>query len=328
MSDISTGYLQKFPILHTTDLDLSRSIMGGHYCKHDVQPKGRTPFESHVNAVHIGNARITYVDCGSPLLIRTLSPPHVNTIFMPEAGGCDFEVSGLRSSADSGQGVFVGGASELKMDASPIRLLSIEFPHALVSESITSRGIDRITTEIDLNSGPGASLRSLCRWTASELDRTDSRLRNGGADHHLAMTLFSMYMDCLAPALPRKIEKSLGRMAFDELEAFIDSRLTETVSTESLARMTGVSPRTIQLAFREFRNCTPSEFVRQRRLDKVHEILASGDLTSTITALAMTYGFYHAGRFSRSYFLRFGESPSETLRGSKRFDGHCPISNV
>ena len=317
MSETSEGYLQNYPILHTTDLDLSRSVMGGHYCRHEVLPKGRKPFESHVNSVHIGNARITYVDCGSPLLIRTLSPPHVNTIFMPEEGGCDFEAGGLRSSAHSGQGVFVGGATELKMDARPIRLLSVEFPQSLVSESLASRRIERTTTEIDLNSGSGAALRSLCRWAARELDRIDSTLRSCGADHHLAMTLFTMYVDCLAPADPYRIDKVLGRMAFHELEAFIESRLTEPVTTETLALATGVSPRTIQLAFREFRQCTPSEFIRQRRLEKVRNILSSGGTQSTVTSVALTYGFFHLGRFSDAYFRQFGELPSDTLHHAK-----------
>ncbi|MBI1324183.1 helix-turn-helix domain-containing protein [bacterium] len=327
MFSTSPGYLRRYPILHTTDLDLSRSVMGGHYCRHEVQPKGRTQFESHVNAVHVGNARITYVDCASPLSIRTLSSPHWNTIFMPEEGGCGFDARGLISTAHGGQGVYVGAATELKMDARPIRLLSIEFPRSLVSESVACRGIDRFITDIDLNSGPGAALRSLCRWTAGELDRPESSHGIFGADRHLAMTLFSLYMKCLAPEHPHKAEKSLGRMAFDELEAYIDSQLTEPLTTESLARMTGVSSRTIQLAFREFRNCTPSEFIRQRRLDKIHEILTSGDLPSTITALVMTYGFFHPGRFSRSYFERFGERPSDTMRGSKRFDLLRPPSN-
>jgi AraC-like DNA-binding protein len=317
MSQRADDYLERFPVMHTTDLDLSRSVMGNHYCRHEVDVKGRAAFESHVNSAHVGNARITYVDCGSPLLIRTTSSPLVHTIFMPEEGGCDFSANGERSSSHAGQGVFVGAATELTMDASPIRLLSVEFPSELIAESMASRGIDRLSNEIDLNSGAGALLRSLCRWTAQELDRSESTLSTSVADHHLSMTLLTMFMECLAPSRPGRGEMSLGRMAFRDLEAFVDNNLTQPLTLEVLARMTGASPRTIQLAFRKFRNCTPTEFIRQRRLEAIHAILSSSSLLSTITELAFTYGFFHQGRFSRTYFRRFGELPHETHRRSK-----------
>ena len=58
-------------------------------------------------------------------------------------------------------------------------------------------------------------------------------------------------------------------------------------------------------------------YLRDARLDRVRAELA--DLTGApgvkVTEVAMKWGFHHLGRFSAAYRQRFGESPSETLRG-------------
>jgi AraC-like DNA-binding protein len=44
------------------------------------------------------------------------------------------------------------------------------------------------------------------------------------------------------------------------------------------------------------------------------EELASPGATTTVTDVALKWGFNHLGRFSGFYVRQFGEAPSETLR--------------
>lgn len=81
-----------------------------------------------------------------------------------------------------------------------------------------------------------------------------------------------------------------------------------------VAAALGVSVRTLQQGFRQWRSTTPNEFLRETRLRLVHaELCRSGEETD-VTAVALRHGFTHLGRFSAYYQSAFGELPSTTLR--------------
>lgn len=86
------------------------------------------------------------------------------------------------------------------------------------------------------------------------------------------------------------------------------------ISVPELARVAGVSQRTLEYAFREGLGMTPVRFLRRRRLNAAHRELrlaAAGSTTVTEVALSMDFG--DLGRFALDYRRLFGESPSETL---------------
>lgn len=57
------------------------------------------------------------------------------------------------------------------------------------------------------------------------------------------------------------------------------------------------------------------EFLTEQRLLCAREALRGARQDATVRALAQACGCTHPGRFSRVYARRFGERPSETLRG-------------
>lgn len=76
----------------------------------------------------------------------------------------------------------------------------------------------------------------------------------------------------------------------------------------------GVSERTLQYAFRAYVNMTPLTYVRLCRLNRVRETLLAEDPgTSSVTVIAMRFGFFHLGRFAADYKRVFDEPPSVTL---------------
>ena len=86
-------------------------------------------------------------------------------------------------------------------------------------------------------------------------------------------------------------------------------------STATLARLTGVSARSLQKAFAHEGQPPPMTYLREVRLARVHdELLRAEPGTVTVAAVARRWGFLHAGRFSQHYRDLFGESPSATLR--------------
>ena len=78
--------------------------------------------------------------------------------------------------------------------------------------------------------------------------------------------------------------------------------------------MAGVSVRTLYAGFKDFRQTSPMEYLRTIRLQRAREELQRQDPDSSVTEIAIRWGFTHMGRFSQDYSRMFGERPSETKR--------------
>ncbi|MDO6748634.1 AraC family transcriptional regulator [Gilvimarinus sp. 1_MG-2023] len=85
-------------------------------------------------------------------------------------------------------------------------------------------------------------------------------------------------------------------------------------SISDICTVVGVSERSLQYAFRSYVNMSPLAYLRSCRLSRVRSALRASDASSTtVTAVAMHFGFLHLGRFARDYKQVFGELPSLTL---------------
>ena len=81
-----------------------------------------------------------------------------------------------------------------------------------------------------------------------------------------------------------------------------------------LCRVTGVSERALEYAFKEVIGLTPVAFLIRLRLHQVrHSLLAAPPGSTTIAIEALRWGFWHFGEFARAYNDCFGELPSDTL---------------
>ena len=90
-----------------------------------------------------------------------------------------------------------------------------------------------------------------------------------------------------------------------------------SITVSDVAAHLGVSLRSLQTGFRQWRANTPNAFLRKIRLQLVRdELLRSGEETQ-VTTVALRHGFSHLGRFSAFYQSTFGEVPSATLRRSR-----------
>ena len=86
------------------------------------------------------------------------------------------------------------------------------------------------------------------------------------------------------------------------------------MSVPELARVIGVSQRTLLTAFREQLGITPQNFLVAHRLHLARRMLmkCATDRT-TVAAVAVKFGFFDLGRFAARYLMMFGENPSATL---------------
>jgi AraC-like DNA-binding protein len=95
-------------------------------------------------------------------------------------------------------------------------------------------------------------------------------------------------------------------------QRLIDERAGDDLALSDIAEACAVSPRALQYAFRRHLDCTPHAYLRQVRLDLVHQLLRDGSVTNVADAAAR-FSFFNPGRFAAEYRQMFGENPRQTL---------------
>jgi AraC family transcriptional regulator, ethanolamine operon transcriptional activator len=101
-----------------------------------------------------------------------------------------------------------------------------------------------------------------------------------------------------------------------QLAAFyVEERQEYRTTVTEICQALGVGRRTLEYAFRDVVGTSPRAYFIQCALEAAHHKLqASNPADRTVTEVATEFGFWHLGRFSVSYRIAFGETPSETLR--------------
>jgi len=98
-------------------------------------------------------------------------------------------------------------------------------------------------------------------------------------------------------------------------EDYALSHAEDRVYVTDLCRAAAVSERALEYAFKEVMGLTPMAYLVRLRLHRVRQaLLAATHGTTTVSAMALDWGFWHFGEFSRAYKDCFGELPSDTLR--------------
>jgi AraC-like DNA-binding protein len=102
------------------------------------------------------------------------------------------------------------------------------------------------------------------------------------------------------------------------IDECIDASDDVIPSVAELCTQIGLGRRMLERACIEILGIGPKHYLRLRALKRVREaLLRPASLSQSITSVAMTYGFWHLGRFSVFYRALFGETPSETRRRTR-----------
>jgi AraC-like DNA-binding protein len=98
-------------------------------------------------------------------------------------------------------------------------------------------------------------------------------------------------------------------------EEFAVSHVGDHLHVSDLCNAARVSERALEYAFREVMGSTPVTYLIRLRLHRVRKVLlAATHGSTTVSAEALNWGFWHFGEFSRAYRDCFGELPSDSLR--------------
>ena len=122
--------------------------------------------------------------------------------------------------------------------------------------------------------------------------------------------------DVLEPSRDNRTRQAHG-LIVKKAEDYVLARSGDDLYVSDLCRVAAVSERALQNAFKEIMGLTPLAYLTRVRLHRVREALLEGSqATTTVSAEALKWGFWHFGDFSRAYKDCFGELPSDTLHRS------------
>jgi AraC family ethanolamine operon transcriptional activator len=167
--------------------------------------------------------------------------------------------------------------------------------------------------------GRGPRAWAVGRRVAAMVEHDAAALSAGDVRRELAARLLLAYGHDLAvlgrgevpPPPPLRTPTRIVR----DVLAFVDEQSDRPVTVEELCDRFGLARRSLHRAFVDVLGVPPASYVRLARLNGVRRDLVRrrGDATTTVTAVARTWGFGEFGRFAAQYRRLFGEAPSATL---------------
>ena len=162
-----------------------------------------------------------------------------------------------------------------------------------------------------------ARLRHLHNAAVTLAERTPEIIANPQAARGLEQALIGAVVDCLADhpqdksSLSQRRHAAVMRRFWQVMEETADQPLY----IPEICGAIQVSERTLQACCHEHLGMAPKRYLLLRRMALARKSLREQVAgTTSVTDIAMRYGFWDLGRFAVQYKALFDESPSATLR--------------
>ena len=127
--------------------------------------------------------------------------------------------------------------------------------------------------------------------------------------------ILDVIMGLLAAQTPAVPKLTAGEKIALDIRDQVFHHMDGNIGIASLAEKYEVSEQTLQNSFKSLFGFTPKLFLRLLKLNIVHYELKQEDPDqTTVSKIALKWGFRHMGRFSAYYTELFGENPSQTLK--------------
>lgn len=319
-------FTQQNRLFLLSDLNAIREGVGGIFKPHDLSPvRTGDPVSAQMHHVGLGQFSLNRLEYGSSVKIDPGKLESFYLIQVPIRGQAEIVCNRHSFMSNTRQASLISPSIPVLMRwqaNSPqlaIRIEQSELQQHCAQHF--SGGLDRsleFHPELDLLSPGGKHFLGLLEMLMDAFAQPqhplhqplvrkqfESALLNAliyGQPHNL-----SARMD--GEARPKGISPHFVRRT----EEFMRAHVHEPLTIEQLAEYAGVSVRTLFAGFRDFCDTSPMAYLRNLRLEQVHQELI-GQPQVSVTDIAFRWGFAHLGRFAQEYKRRYGCLPSETAR--------------
>jgi AraC family ethanolamine operon transcriptional activator len=288
----------------------------------DYRQVGAGKFYTSFNLSAFNDSRLSAQYCNLEMLVSGTPPPEHIAFFLPlnpgDKGIFQGKPLGIADAA------LIGCESEaFYRTPRNLRMMIATIPVSRLERAIRSATNDKshqlsqrtrvITLADDTISRLSRLMSHTLEIAETNTDQAEANVCLQEMEQELATTI------SLALTNPEHQERGTrGRTnrarSLQRARDFIEANLASPLGLETLSLETGASPRTLEIAFREFLNITVVQYIKNRRLIAINHIFLDPQTTATsVTVLARALGFNHMGHFASDYHALFGEYPSETL---------------
>jgi AraC-like DNA-binding protein len=284
----------------------------------------KVPFAFTRAEIDFGRIRLTQ---GKSTAFHMVGHATCLTLTVSEAGSCVVRgVGKLRDKAigsHRGDNVLAGGwipgcHGVTEMSADGMRFVIRLDEQHVIDQLAVADGLKKRIPEgaigLDLSTPLGANFHRAMNFIWQQRTPPSALLR-AAYDEILLQGVVSLFTPVLSEDAPIRAPAP-GPAHLKRACELIRANVAEPVRIAEIASELGISPRHLQAGFRQHLGTTPQRFLRDCRLDEANRRLSTARAGATATAIAYDCGFGHLGEFAQSYRLRFGESPSDTLRRS------------
>jgi AraC-like DNA-binding protein len=300
-----------------------RDLLGMHRVR-PLDPTSRD-FIATFHGVLIRDVTLGYLEYGTSVVLDVLELTEDYLVIVPASGTSTITNEGITVEASPVVATVPrpGTAMTLSCDADAAHLIVriARSPLQIHLSRLIGRTLQRpldFDLRFDIASGNASRWNFAVQMLHAELFEPDSLLLQGIGQGQLE----EFVMSSLLYSLPSNYTEQLTNRSEPAHRAvraacdFIDRNLSDPITVDDIARAGGVSVRTMQHLFAQQLGQSPTNYLKNERLERARSDLADapGDSRLTVTDVAMRWGFSHLGRFATTYRHRFGESPSQTLR--------------
>lgn len=316
--------LKDFALFRTRDLDEARERVAAVFCPHRLETLGaRSLFDACHHHLPGQRLSLNYIEYGAKTLIAPGELGGFYLMQIPLEGGAEVTNGRETYLSTPDRAAILNPHLPTRMTwEEGTRQVLVQISRRAMQDHLAGLiggPSDRPLTfegPLDLTKGPGAALRRLVMWLVAGADAGAAQIGTGLMARQIESTVLSGLLEARHDhqaqiarlrAAPRPRHLRLA-------EGFIEAHLDQAITLEDVAQAAGISPRGLQLAFREHRGTTPLGFWREARLARAHADLIAAPPGTRVTEVALRWGFTHFGRFAEAYRARYGFRPREALK--------------
>lgn len=245
------------------------------------------------------------------------------------SGGIEVEADEMVRQVPQGRAVISSPRRNIRLRWSAgSEQLILRLPHPLLEQTARKMGRPELYTGFHGDPGRMLAPQAAAVWHTqlqSFVALEGARHRNRALDPWLShleqgLAMFLLLQgDGAAPrpaATGPAADSNHRKRRLDRLHDYAMAHLGQPVTLTDLARAAALSERQLNTLCQTELGRSPMAWLRDLRLEAVQRALIT-DPGQDLANLAMLYGFFHLGRFSAFYRLRFGELPSQTRKTAK-----------
>lgn len=308
---------------HSRDLDEVRSHIGRMFCEHDMRIIDRgAMLDALSRRFDCRGLTFTEVSYGADVLVNPGQLAGFYLIQVPLAGRAWVDVGGQQVPCTPGHATIQDPETPVEMFwSADCRKIVLRYDRPSFERFVELyaghpvSGPVQLARRIDLARPEGSALLGLLRNVAGLPVASASEISPLLKAHleSCFMSAMLQFQPAERLALHARHDRLEPPHAVQKVRDYLYAHAHEAIAIGDLSEIAGVPLRTLHHQFRRSLGVTPMQLLRDIRLERVRAALMGAAPETSVTRVALDWGFDHLGRFAATYRNRFGETPRETL---------------